>query len=199
MAFLPHRSREACPTQRHFAYHPNQRGESTGGCVSAVLRMNADTIAVTYYLVTTASILAGLVGILRNFRQESARRLRETHQSVSSAYVRLLEQSLAHPEVPLLDEHLMLRYFAIESDHPDIQAFRKRWIFYSLTVNCFENAFIALHSAPNKVHRRQWDGWEEWISDTFSEPEFGRMWDDFKDSFDQPFAARVDEILANRV
>ncbi len=161
-----------------------------------LLRANADLIAVSYYLLTTASIVLGVFSLLRNYRQESARRFRETYQSVSSVYVNLLERSLDHPEVPLLDEHLMLEYFDITPNHPQLLLFRKRWVFYSLVVNCFENAYLALTSAPSSVHRRQWAGWEEWISDTLGTPELRRMWDDFKNAFDQEFAERVDAILA---
>jgi hypothetical protein len=166
--------------------------------LTSLLLENADLIAVFYYLLTAVSILLGVLSILNNSRQESARRLRETYQSVSSAYVNLLERSLEHPEVPLLDEHLMLKYFDISPDHPEIGLFRKRWIFYSLIVNCFENAYLAFNAGSSRAHQRQWAGWEEWISDSLGTPELRRMWEDFKNAFDVKFAEQVDEVLAKR-
>jgi hypothetical protein len=98
-----------------------------------------------------------------------------------------------------------IQYLTLCLDHSDIKAFdpdtidrgveARRLIMFSILICVFENAFLSLREASNRVWKRQWQGWENYITMWASEQDFIKTWDLIGGDFDSDFQTYMNQRM----
>jgi hypothetical protein len=124
----------------------------------------------TQSLVTTISIVGGVVTYFLNsrieLRNQQAKRFHEMDSAFTDFQKTLLDYTLLDvgwqslPAAPTLSE--------------DEGA--KRSIIFEIATSMFEKAYILYQDAPKKIKRTQWIGWRAYIKGYCAKLEYRRWW-----------------------
>jgi hypothetical protein len=141
-------------------------------------------------LLVCLSILWLVPSYLINKRKETQRYELEAYNKLNDEYLRLLEVLLNNAELDL--------YADTGKDYnQDPVVKRKRLLIYSMLITLFERAYILLYEGKSKAARvRRWQGWEDYIREWCSRPDFRAHLKDSLKNDDKRLAQLINQIIA---
>jgi hypothetical protein len=148
-------------------------------------------LEITANLLVCLSILWLVPSYIINKRKETERHEVEAYNKLNDEYNRLLELLLINVDLDLY----------AESGKPLSQeplAKRKRLLIYSMLITLFERAYILLYEGKSGATRaRRWQGWEDYIKEWCSRPDFRAHLSDTLKNDDTRLAQLIHSIVAD--
>jgi hypothetical protein len=126
----------------------------------------ATYLQVATNLLVCLSILWLVPSFIINKRKETERYELETYNKLNDEYLRILEVLLNNVGLDLYAD-------TGEAYSQDPLVKRKRLLIYSMLITLFERAYILLYEGKSdRARDRRWKGWEEYIKEWCSRPDF---------------------------
>lgn len=129
------------------------------------------------YIATIVGIPIALFIFWSEKRKERRAREVEAYVRSTDRYIQYLTLCLQYPETKTFDPDTIDR--GIETP---------RLIMFCILICVFETAFLSLRrNAPRQIQKRQWKGWEHYITMWAGQQDFIKTWDIIGVDFDSDF------------
>lgn len=140
-------------------------------------------------LLVCLSILWLVPSFVINKRKETERYELEAYNKLNDEYLRLLEVLLNNVDLDVYAD-------AGRAYSQDPIVKRKRLLIYSMLITLFERAYILLYEGKSESAReRRWEGWEEYIKEWCSRPDFRAHLEDSLKNDDTRLAQLIKRIV----
>jgi len=133
----------------------------------------ADKISIVSDLILALGLLPTAIGIWWQQKKTNEDRENGTYDSLDTRYTKFLELCCKYPELEVYDP---LRDNWSELDG---QQQKKQLILYQILVSLLERAYILYHEKHifrSDIRIRQWTGWETYMKDYATRPNFRYVW-----------------------
>lgn len=137
--------------------------------------------------VSSLFVLLGIpIGIYKYWKtknKEQADREYGTYNALDEKYVEFQKLCLEHPQLDVFD---------IPDQTPSVLNEEQRkleLVAFTLLFSIFERAYLMYYDQSNKIKKRQWSGWEEYIESYCKRDNFRNAWDISGNTFDSEFEA----------
>lgn len=145
-------------------------------------------------LVQLLSVPVAVVVFVHAKHRERIDRQKGTFTSLGDRYTSFLRLCLEHPDLPLFGTNYRSNVLAELSAE---QRLKTEIVFCEL-VGLLESAFLLYREhRGSKMHRDQWEGWEAYAEEYFSNPAFRALWPEISRQFDKEFQATMNGLAAN--
>lgn len=151
-----------------------------------------DIVQLVAHIVAILGLPAALISYwIQTQRQQRDQEL-GTYNSLDEKYIEYLKLCMAHPELDLFHiPKIGKRKF---NEDETIQ----RCAMFEILLSIFERAFLLYRDHRSDSRRRQWTGWEDYIEQWMSHPDFDSLWDKLGSQFESSFVDYIEELRRTR-
>jgi hypothetical protein len=121
-------------------------------------------------LVTTISVVGGVVTYFINSRKEIRLRQAQRFNEMDQVFTDFQKTILEHTQLDVAWQPLPQSPELTEDQKA------KRAVIFELATSMFEKAYILYQDAPKKVKKLQWTGWRAYIRGYCGKPEYRQWW-----------------------
>jgi hypothetical protein len=146
-----------------------------------------DVLEALSYLVTILGVPGAVYLFWNELRQQRRAREREAYNTLAEQYGEYIKLCLDRPELDAFEWS--------ESEHAEDVGTRRERMMMTYLMTLFERAYFMYRDQSPAFRRRQWAGWEAYVDEWCTRPNFRRAWDLYGQMFDADFMA----YLSSRV
>lgn len=128
------------------------------------------TFANTQSLVTTLSIVGGVITYFINSRKDLRLRQAQRFNDMDAAFTDFQKTLLDYTHLDVGWQSLPKSPTLSEDEHA------KRSVIFEIATSMFEKAYILYIDAPKKIKKTQWTGWRAYIKGYCAKPEYRKWW-----------------------
>lgn len=148
----------------------NKKAENAGEQMAEVFRSlgeNVDAITSIGLLITA---VGGLIGFLLKLKRDSIENERKIYDNIDNRYFEILKISMEYPNTDLswFSDGSIKELSQEESIQRDIG--------FEMITRLFELVFINFTKAGSSQRKRQWIGWDDFISDFCKKKSYREWW-----------------------
>jgi hypothetical protein len=154
--------------------------------MSFLIEYKDEIQAVTNIAMTVGIVIALAVFIIDRYKDRRTREA-EAYARSNDRYIHYLTLCLEHPQADTFDP-----------DTHVVEADVERRIMFSILISTFETAYTTLYRASRRIRKRQWDGWQNYISMWAGEKDFVDMWNVIGGDFDSKFQDYLNGRIVER-